>query len=135
MNTISTTASTKTILAIDLGKYKSVVCLLDPDTGEYRFTTFETTRSAVRQLLDQGLPAPRGARAWTETGLAGMAQYAKPLAECSPDELWRGLLELALTEYRQVRELVAQTETRLDTLGKQSGAVILLETAPGLGPR
>jgi len=57
MNTISTTASTKTILAIDLGKYKSVVCLLDPDTGEYRFTTFETTRSAVRQLLDKERPA------------------------------------------------------------------------------
>src|ERR1051326_6545012 len=240
MNTIATTASTKSILAIDLGKYKSVVCLHDADTGEYRFTTFDTSRTTIRQLLDkerpavviveacllagwvhdlcgelgvpcqvantaseawkfkhlkrktdkddalrlaqlyqlgqlptvsfpptavrqwrallavrqalggrrvavqnrirslfvgQGLPAPRGARAWTETGLAGMAQYAKPLAECGADELWRGLLELALTEYRQVRELVAQAETRLDALGKQSPVVVLLETAPGLGPR
>jgi hypothetical protein len=48
MNTISTvslangsaaTASTSTILAIDLGKYKSVACLHDPDSGEFRFTT------------------------------------------------------------------------------------------------
>jgi len=31
MNTISTTASTSTILAIDLGKYKSVACVHDPD--------------------------------------------------------------------------------------------------------
>jgi transposase len=245
MNTISTassttTASTSTILAIDLGKYKSVVCVHDQATGEIRFTTFDTGRAElhkligkeqpaviiieacllagwVRDLCDelgvrclvantaseawkfkhlkrktdkddalrlaqlyllgqlptvtlptttvrqwrsliatrqnlvgrrvavqnriralfvaQGLPAPRGARAWTETGLAGIATQAKPLGECGPDELWRGLLELALSEYRQVGALVAQAETRLDALGKQSADVILLATAPGVGPR
>jgi transposase len=57
-------------------------------------------------LLGQGLPAPRGHRAWTELGLPGIAQHAKPLAECGPDELWRGLLDLALTELRQTRELL-----------------------------
>ncbi len=31
-----------TILAIDLGKYKSVTCVLDQATGEWNFTTFET---------------------------------------------------------------------------------------------
>jgi len=36
MNTISTTASTSTILAIDLGKYKCVACVLDEATGEVR---------------------------------------------------------------------------------------------------
>jgi transposase len=241
MNTISTSPSANaSILAIDLGKYKSVVCVHDPDTGEFRFTTFDTTRAELRKLIGkeepavvvieacllagwvhdlcvelgvrclvantaseawkfkhlkrktdkddalrlaqlhlldqlptvtlpptevrqwrsliacrqtwvgrriavqnriralfvaQGLPAPRGARAWTVTGLAGIAAQAKALAECGPDELWRGLLELALTEYRQVCELVAQAETRLDALGKQSAEVILLETVPGVGPR
>jgi len=28
-----------TILAIDLGKYKSVACVLDQNTGEFRVTT------------------------------------------------------------------------------------------------
>jgi transposase len=241
MNTITNTASTTTsILAIDLGKYKSVVCIHDQATGEYGFTSFETTRAelcklvgkeqpavmiieacllggwvydlcgelgvrclvantaseawkfkhlkrktdkddalrlaqlhllgqlptvtlpptAVRQwrsliatrqglvgrrvavqnriralFVAQGLPVPRGARAWTETGLAGIATQAKSLAECGPDELWRGLLELALTEYRQVVALVAQATARLDALGKHNAEVILLETAPGLGPR
>src|SRR6516164_7690904 len=221
MNTITTasltngsapTASTSTILAIDLGKYKSVACLHDPDSGEFRFTTFETSRAELSRLLAkerpavviieacllagwvrdlcadcgvrclvantaseawkfkhlkrktdkddalrlaqlyllgqlptvtlppatvrqwrsliatrqnlvgrrvavqnriraifvaQGLPAPRGAKAWAAAGLAGIALQAKALADCGPDELWRGLLELALTEYRQVRELVA----------------------------
>jgi transposase len=241
MNTITTTASaTTSILAIDLGKYKSVACVHDRATGEFGFTTFETTRTELRKLVGkeqpavivieacllagwvhdlcselgvrclvantaseawkfkhlkrktdkddalrlvqlyllgqlptvtlppttvrqwrslianrqalvgrriavqnriralfvaQGLPAPRGAKAWTETGLAGIATQAKSLAACEPDELWRGLLELSLTEYRQVVALVAQAETRLDALGKQNADVILLETAPGLGPR
>jgi len=241
MNTITKTASTNaSILAIDLGKYKSVACVHDPDTGEFRFTTFETTRDELQRLIRrdqpgvviieacllagwvhdlcvelgvrclvantaceawkfkhlkrktdkddalrlaqlylldqlptvtlpatevrqwrsliacrqtwvgrriavqnriralfvaQGLPAPRGAKAWTATGLAGITTQAKALTECGPDELWRGLLELALTEYRQVCELVSQAEARLDALGKQSAEVILLETVPGVGPR
>src|SRR5215510_1670516 len=234
------TASTSTILAIDLGKYKSVACVHDPDTGEIRFTTVATTRAELQRLIGkeqaaaviieacllagwvhdlcgelgvrclvantaseawkfkhlkrktdrddaqrlaqlyllgqlptvtlpptavrqwrsliacrqtlvgrriavqnriralfvaQGLPAPRGARAWAATGLAGMASWARPLADCAADELWRGLLDLSLTEYRQLCERIDQAETRLDALGKQHPDVALLETAPGLGPR
>lgn len=245
MNTIAkiaspTTASTSTILAIDLGKYKSVACIHDQATGEIRFTTLDTTRAELQKLISkdqpavviieacllagwvydlcrelgvvclvantaseawkfkhlkrktdkddalrlaqlqllgelptvtlpptavrqwrsliatrqnlvgrrvavqnriralfvaQGLPAPRGARAWSATGLAGIALQAKTLDACGPDELWRGLLALALVEYRHVLELIAQAEARLDALGKESAEVKLLQTAPGLGPR
>ncbi len=56
------------------------------------------TQNRIRAILvGQGLPAPRGVRAWTAAGRAGIAQFARPLAECGPDELWRGLLERALT--------------------------------------
>ena len=57
MNTISTTASTSTILAIDLGKYKCVACVLDQASGEVRFTTFETTRTELESLLGATQPA------------------------------------------------------------------------------
>src|SRR6478609_4741252 len=86
-------------------------------------------------LVGQGLPAPRGAKAWTAAGLAGIAQFARPLAECGPDELWRGLLDLALTAYRQAEDLVAVAEARLDAIGKADARVRLLDTIPGLGPR
>jgi transposase len=93
-------------------------------------------QNRVRALLvGQGLAAPRGAKAWTELGLQGIGQFAKPLADCGPDELWRGLLDLALTELRQVRQLADQAEARLDELAKDSDAVQLLETVPGVGPR
>jgi len=239
MNTVTNIAAS-VILAIDLGKYKSVACVHDPDSGEFRFTTFDTSRdemkklcakerpavviieacllagwvrdlcddlgvrclvantaseawkfkhlkrktdkddalrlaqlylldqlptvplppTAVRQwrsliaarqalvgrrvavqnriralFVGQGLPAPRGAKAWTETGLAGISLQAKALADCGPEELWRGLLDLTLVEYRQTTALIAQAEARLDALGKRNAAVILLQTTPGLGPR
>jgi transposase len=86
-------------------------------------------------LVGQGLPAPRGHKAWTALGLQGIAQRAKPLTDCGPEELWRGLLDLALTELRQVQQLADQAEARLDRLAKDSDGVPLLETVPGVGPR
>jgi len=95
-----------------------------------------TTQNRIRSfLVGQGLPAPRGARAWSSTGLDGIAQHAKPLADCATDELWRGLLLLALTELRQVRQLLDQAEERLDQLARVDASVQILETIPGVGAR
>jgi hypothetical protein len=41
--TTSATAATGTILALDLGKYKSVACLSDRATATGRFDTIATT--------------------------------------------------------------------------------------------
>jgi transposase len=57
------------------------------------------------------------------------------LSECTADERWRGMLDGALTAYRQAEELVAQAEARLDAFGKADDRVRLLDTMPGLGPR
>ncbi len=93
-------------------------------------------QNRIRALLvGQGLPAPRGHRAWTEVGLEGIGQHAKGLAECAGDELWRGVLELALTEYRQVRELLEQAEAKLDALARADAGVQTLESIPGVGAR
>ncbi len=110
----------------------SVACSL-PVATSHSLIVWSKLPEAI--LVGQGLPAPRGARAWTVLGLQGIAQHAKPLAECGPEELWRGLLDLTLTDYRQVRQLLDQAEKRLDELGKANDAVQLLETTPGLGPR
>jgi transposase len=240
MTTATATATTTAILALDLGKYKSVACAYDPADGEARFHTLATSRAELARLLDrcrpavvvieactlagwvhdlcadrglackvantaseawkfkhakrktdrddalclaqlealgqlpqvvippkqtrewraliayrqglvgrrvaaqnriralllgQGLPAPCGHRAWTTTGLKGLEQLARPLPECGADELWRGLLHIALTELRQARDLIDQAEARLDTMARASEAVRLLETVPGVGPR
>jgi len=86
-------------------------------------------------LVGRGLPAPRGAKAWADLGLQGIGSHAKPLADCAADELWRGLLDLALTEYRQVKGLIDQAEAKLDALAQADAGVRLLQTIPGVGPR
>jgi len=240
MTTTIHSATAERILAIDLGKYKSVVCRYQPADGEVKFSTIDTNRLELQRLIDpcrrdvivieacalsgwvydlcmelgvrcrvantsseawkfkhakrktdrddalrlaqlealhqlptvtippkpvrewraliahrqalvcrrvalqnklrsilvvQGLPAPRGAKAWTELGLAGLAQLAKPLTECMAAELWRGRLERTLVEYRQVMELAATVEQTLDALGKKDRQVQLLLSIPGVGPR
>ena len=93
-------------------------------------------RNRIRSILrGQGLPAPRGRRAWTATGLQGIEAYARPLAGCGADALWRGLLHPALAELRQARDLLDRAEARLDELARASEAVRTLQTVPGVGPR
>jgi transposase len=86
-------------------------------------------------LVGQGLPAPCGARAWTQLGLAGIAQHARSIAECLTLELWRGRLHLALTELARVTELLDQAERKLDELAKTDEGMRILDTIPGVGPR
>ena len=238
---LATVAATAvTILAIDLGKYKSVSCLYHRDTAEVQFATFETGRIELQKLVErhrpnvvvieacalagwvqdlcqelnvrllvantsseawkfkhakrktdrddalrlaqltamnqlptvaipqktvreerslmasrqmlvgrrvavqnriratlmmQGLTAPCGKSAWTEVGLAGIEQMAKPLADCAGEELWRGLLDLGLTEYRQIVALLKSMEAVLNARAAANPAVQLLQTIPGVGPR
>ena len=86
-------------------------------------------------LVSQGLPAPVGHRAWTATGLAGIAAHARPLCDCGPEDLWRGRLHLTLGEREQVEQLLDQAEKKLDELAKADAGVRLLNTIPGVGPR
>lgn len=86
-------------------------------------------------LLGQGLPAPVGHRAWTEAGRTVLRELAKSLADCTPDELWRGLIDLRLTELGQTEALIATTESALHRLAQADPATGLLQTIPGVGPR
>jgi transposase len=93
-------------------------------------------QNRIRALfVAQGLPAPRGAKAWSRTGRAGMAARARPLAECPVLELWRGRLHLALRELDQVIELQDQAEKKLDELARDNPEVQRLQTIPGAGSR
>jgi transposase len=121
------------------------VCLPDPPTRQRRMLIAGrqelvgrrvACQNRIRALFaGQGLPTPRGHRAWTATGLTGIEQQGKALAECGPAELWRGLLTLAVDEYRTPEGRIAQAEAKLDALSAADPATRLLETTPGLGPR
>jgi transposase len=121
------------------------VCLPDPPTRQRRMLiAFRqelvgrrvACQNRIRALFaGQGLPTPRGARAWTVAGLKGIEAQARPLADCGPAELWRGMLHLAVAEYRALEDRIAQAEARLDGLATADPHTALIETIPGVGPR
>jgi len=94
------------------------------------------SQNRIRALFAaQGLAVPRGHRAWTAVGLAGIEQHARPLADCAPEELWRGQLHLELAAVRHTQGQLDLVEQRLDALGQADAATRLLQTVPGVGPR
>jgi len=86
-------------------------------------------------LVCQGLAAPMGAKAWSAAGLAGIGQFAMPLADRSPDDLWRGELHLLLERLRFLDAQTREVEAKLDAMAASDSRVSLLETAPGVGTR
>ena len=54
--TTTTTTARGAILAIDLGKFKSVACRYDAGTGAHAFETIATNPSAVHDLLIEANP-------------------------------------------------------------------------------
>lgn len=121
------------------------VCMPDPATRQRRMLIAFRQELVGRRVACQnriraffaaaGLPTPRGHHAWTEAGLLAIGTHARPLAECAVEELWRGMLHLALAEYNAAVEQIVEVERRLDELAKVDPATKLLETIPGLGRR
>ena len=86
-------------------------------------------------LVSQGRTAPVGAKAWTAVGLAGLEVLAKPLADCGPDELWRGELHLLLDRRRGLDDQTRLVEATLDALAASDSRVSLAASVPGVGTR
>ena len=93
-------------------------------------------RNHLRALLQrQAIAMGRGAAAWTRAGIAQLEALARPLAEVTAEELWRGELEVELANLKALTEPIRQVEQKLDELGAADKRVQLLRTIPGVGPR
>ena len=76
-----------------------------------------TRRVAIQNHLRaiaqrQGILLDRGSRAWTEAGFEVIQQLAKPLEQCSADELWRGEAALELQALRGGHQAAARSGTQ-----------------------
>jgi transposase len=105
----------------------------------YRVTLADRQTAAknrVRAILAMaGETLPAGKKGWTIEAREHLRALARPLAECGPEDLWRGMLavELDLLETLETQETVVMA-----ALGRRAAAderVRRLETIPGLGPR
>jgi transposase len=86
-------------------------------------------------LLTEGQILPRGAKCWTQIGVARLEALTRPLSEVGVNELWRGQLDIELRQLRAVQEEIAVAEEKLDAIAAADPRVALLRTIPGVGPR
>ena len=88
----------------------------------------------IRAIFTQhGFTLPSGHHCWTTQGLEHLCDHRRPLADCSLEELWRGQLDMELTEYQRLSEELNQIEKKLAQVAQQDQRVQLLETIPGVG--
>jgi len=86
-------------------------------------------------LISEGQMLPRGARCWTQIGVAHLETLARPLSEVGINELWRGQLDIELRQLREVQQEIDVAEEKLNAIATADPRVALLRTIPGVGPR
>ncbi len=85
-------------------------------------------------FVNRGISIDRGEKAWC-TGRAVIDSYRKPLAECSPNELWKGQLDIELTQLDTLTQHLQTVVRQLEAIGKNDARIQRIRTIPGVGPR
>lgn len=90
-------------------------------------------KNSIRSLFaNRGIEISRGARTWY-TGREQIDSYRKPLGDCEMNELWRGQLDVELTQLDSLTQQLASVERRLEAIAKTDDRIRRLRTIPGVG--
>lgn len=101
-------------------------------TLDWRINKIKSTIRAW--FVNHGIPIARGSAAW-HSGFEFIESYRKPLAECSASELWKGALDIELTQLDALTKQHDAVVKRLEAIGQQDPRIKRLRTIPGVGPR
>ena len=94
------------------------------------------SRNTIRSIyLQQGLSLARGNKQWTKAGIAQLSADARPIQDCTIDDLWRGRLHVELTLMAAVDAQLKLIDSKLDELAKTESRIALLQSVDGVGPR
>jgi transposase len=130
---------------LSMGNDLKTVWLPDRSTRQwrslilYRHKLVER-RTAIKNsihalLVAEGKAMKAGAAAWKEASLEGLFKLARPMGDCSKEELWSGHLHCELLSLEHLQEQIRSVDRKLDELGEKDHRVIRLRTIPGVGPR
>jgi transposase len=90
-------------------------------------------KNAIRSLFaNRGIEIDSGKRAWC-SGRERIDSYRKPLADCEVKELWKGELDLELTQLDDLTDKLKIVEERLERLAEGNQQVQRLMQIPGVG--
>ena len=101
-------------------------------TLDYRINKMKCTIQAW--FVNHGITIDAGEKAWN-TGRTKIDSFRKPLAECSPDELWKAELDLELTQLDAFSLQLDVVTKKLEAIGKDDPRIQRIRTIPGVGPR
>ncbi len=130
---------------LSMGNDLKTVCLPDRTTRHwrsmilYRHKLVER-RTAIKNsihalLVAEGKAMKAGKEAWKEESMERLFKLAKPIQECSKEELWSGHLHCELVNLEHLEEQIQIIDKKLTELGEKDHRVIRLQTIPGVGPR
>ena len=86
-------------------------------------------------LLVHGQKLPAGKNGWSQAAREELRGQARRLAQCGPQELWRGMLTVQLNHLEQVEGLVATVTAKLDALAAGDPQIRRVCSIGGVGPR
>ncbi|MFO0837170.1 MAG: transposase [Phycisphaerae bacterium] len=80
---------------------------------------------------DSGLK--RGKSGWTQGSLEALRQCTRPLPDCQPDQLWRGILGSYLDQLDLFRKQLAECDQKLEAWARHDPRLQWLTSIPGVG--
>ena len=90
-------------------------------------------QNSIRALFaNHGIEIDSGKRAWCR-GRDRLNSYRLPISQCGLAELWRGQLDLELTQLDALHQQLDTIEEKLEELAKSDPQVQRLRTIPGVG--
>ncbi len=101
-------------------------------TLDYRINKMKCTIRAW--FVNHGITIDAGDKAW-HTGRQRIDSFRKPLVDCSSNELWKGELDIELTQLDALTTQIDIVVKKLEALGKKDPRIARVQTIPGVGPR
>ena len=90
-------------------------------------------KNGIRSIFaNQGITISTGSKTW-HSGREFLIENSKALADCSVEELWRGELQLELTQLQALEDHLKTIEKRLDQIAKNDKQIQRVMTINGVG--
>ncbi|TWU40273.1 Transposase IS116/IS110/IS902 family protein [Novipirellula aureliae] len=83
-------------------------------------------------FANRGIEIDSGARAW-HTGRVHIDSFRTPITLCNADDLWKGQLDLELTQLDALTAEMQAVEDRLELFAADNAMIQLVMTIPGVG--
>ena len=85
-------------------------------------------------FVNHGITIDFGEKAW-HSGREPINSLRRPLAECQANELWKGELDIELTQLDALTNQLDSVVKKLEAIGKDDPRIKRIRTILGVGPR